>query len=439
MMERLEAFLNRFIGPVAQKLSESDNIQSIAEGFMRASPITFGVFLFAIIGNFPVTAFTDWLTAIGLKSSFDAVMNAGLNILALYVSFTVAFSFAKRKGDNEVACGLLSLLSFLIIVPQTVAGTEGDVTAFSIAYLGGNGILAALIVALLIANIFHVLSKRGLKFNMPEGVPPMVSESLEPMFMAMIISCIAFCIQAGFSYTPFGNFVDFFQVVIGGVLTNFVLSVPFIIGLVFIANLIWFFGIHPNTVYSPFTAMAMVLVVTNMSDFAAGKPLTYLTVSLVYFFAGFGGNGNTLGLCFSMFSAKSERYKKMLKISLIPNLFNINEPLIFGMPVMLNPIFFIPMTCSCVIMGILGYFAIEIFPFVYNPSVSLIPFTCPFFVKALLGGGITMLVISLVLLAVNTLIYFPFFKIADQKACDEEAAAEAAEAEAVLKGGDQHE
>ena len=95
---------------------------------------------------------------------------------------------------------------------------------------------------------------------------------------------------------------------------------------------------------------------TNIADAQAGKPLTYLTITLVSLFASFGGNGNTLGLCLSMFTARSERYKKMLKLAFIPNLFNINEPLIFGMPVMLNPVFFIPMVFCNVVMGFIGLF-----------------------------------------------------------------------------------
>ena len=427
MMEKIEAFLNRFIAPVANKMSNSDLLQAIAEGFMRTGPITFGVFIFAILSNIPVGGYNEWIAAVGLKPQFDAVMNAGLNILSLYVSFTIAYAYAKRKKTNPMSAGLLSLMSFLIIIPQTVAGKDGDVTAFNLNYLGGNGVLCALVIALCVSGLFVFLSKKNLTFKMPAGVPPMVSESLEPMFIAMIISALAFCLRFGFAMTPFGNFIDFFQQTIGGVLTGIGLSVPMIIGLVFVANVIWFFGIHPNTVYSAFTPLAMILMMTNIQDYAAGQPMTYFVPSMVYLFAGFGGNGNTLGLCLSMFTAKSERYKKMFKLSFVPNLFNINEPLIFGMPVMMNPTFFIPMTCSCLVMGILGYFAATLIPFAWNPSMSLLPFTVPFFVKAVLGnGGVTVLLIMLGLLVVNTLIYFPFFKMADKQALEEEQAAKAA-------------
>ena len=101
------------------------------------------------------------------------------------------------------------------------------------------------------------------------------------------------------------------------------------------------------------------------------------------------------------------------------------QPLIFGMPVMLNPIFFIPMVFCNVVMGLIGLAATHIFTFTYNPAMSLLPWTTPFFVKAFMAGGISLLIMVLILLAVNTLMYYPFFKIADKKAYEEEQLAKA--------------
>lgn len=426
-MEKLEKFLKKFIGPVAQMMSNNDVIQSVAEGFMRTGPITFGVCIFVILGNLPITGYADWLAKVGLKVHFDAIQNASLNILALYISFTVAYSFAKRKGDNALSCGILSLLSFLILIPQTVAGKEGDITAFATSYLSGTGILVALIMAVIVGCLFHYFSGKGLTFKMPDGVPPMVSESFEPIFISMIIVGFAFAIRVGFGFTPFGNFLNFFDQTIGSFIIKIGLSLPTIFFIYFAANLLWFFGIHPNTIYSAFVPLQMTLIMTNMADVQAGRPLTYLTITLVSMFASFGGNGNTIGLCLSMFTAKSERYKTMLKLAFVPNLFNINEPLIFGMPVMLNPIFFIPMVFCNVVMGLLGLVATHIFTFTYNPAMSLLPWTTPFFVKAFLAGGVSLLIMVLILLAVNTLMYYPFFKIADRKAFEEEQLAKAGE------------
>ena len=434
-MQKLENFLTNVIGPIAEKMNNNHSIQSIAEGFVRTTPITIGIAAFAILGNLPVTGYTEWLTNAGLKGHFDAVLNASTNALALYAVFSIAYCYAKRKGRTPITCGFMALLSFLIIMPQSLEGKDGTLIAFSTDYLGGNGILVGLIVALLIGHIYVWLCEKGLSFKLPDSVPPMVSESLSPVFIAMILVAISFGIRVGFGFTPYGNVFDFFSATIGSWLLKFGLSVPTIFLVYFLANFLWFFGIHPNTIYGPFTPLATTVILTNIADLQAGKPLTYLTISLISAFAGFGGNGNTLGLCLSMFTAKSKRYKSMLKLSLIPNIFNINEPLIFGMPLMLNPTFFVPMVFSNVIMGLVGLFAIQIFEFSYNPTMALLPWTTPVFLKNFLAGGFALLVMTLLLLLINALIYYPFFKIADRKAVvqeKEEALAECNTAESEI-------
>ena len=167
-----------------------------------------------------------------------------------------------------------------------------------------------------------------------------------------------------------------------------------------------------------------MMMLDNIDKFGNGKEMLYVLPLLVYLIAGIGGNGNTLGLLISMISAKSKRYKQMFKLAFVPHIFNINEPLIFGMPIILNPFFFIPMTVNCVISGIIAWIYLSVVPFTYNPMMELLPWTTPVFVKYFLSGGIALLVLVLILVAVNTIIYYPFFKMADNEALKEEMVGE---------------
>lgn len=422
-MGNLEQILDKYISPIASKMSDSDSLQAISEGFVRIVTITVGVAAFLIIGNLPITAWTDWLAEIGLAPAFTAVGNASTSILALYTSFTIAYCFAKRKNQNSLSCGLLSMMSFLIVCPQSIAGADGTtVSGFTVSYLGSSGILVALIVALVVGHVFVAMAEHNIGLKMPESVPPMVSESLSPLFSATVIVLIAFIITAMFSFTPYGNAIDFFQQVIGGSLVNIGGSLPAIILICFLANLLWFFGVHPSVITGPYTAVLMVMITQNIADYGAGAALTYGALPYVYMLAGIGGNGNTLGLCLAMLTAKSKRYKQMVKIGFVPNLFNINEPLIFGMPLILNPLFFVPMVFSCIPMGLITYFGLGLLGNAYNPSSLLLPWTTPSCVGAFISGGIGFLLVTLVMLAVNTLIYLPFFKIADKQAYEAELA-----------------
>lgn len=398
---------------------------------MRTAPITLGVAVFAIIGNMPISAWTDWLTANGIKESFDAALGASTNVLSLYIAFSIAFSLAKNKKYNGMTAGFLSLASFIILMPQTVQGPMVDgkdtiVNALATSFLGADGMVVALMVALLTSHLFCWLTSKGITFKMPDSVPPMVNESLSPVFVAMIMIGLVLGVRIGFSLSEYGSIFACITQLISIPLLKIGASVPSVLLILFLANLVWFFGIHPNTIQGPATPLFMMILLSNIEAFKVGKELPYFTLAVVSACAAMGGNGNTLGLICSMFTAKSKRYKSMLKLAIIPNLFNINEPLIFGMPLMLNPIFFIPMTLSCVVMGLIGLVGAQIISLTYNPLMGLLPWTTPFFVKYILAGGIPLLLLVLVALAANTLLYFPFFKMADKIALAEEKASEAA-------------
>lgn len=423
--EVFENALMKIIGPLALKVNNNQSLRAIAEGFMRTAPITLGIALFAILGNLPITAWTTWLTETGFKATFDAALGASTNVLSLYITFAIAYAFAKNKKHDGITAGFLALAGFIILMPQTVEGKESVVSALSTTYLGADGMLVALLVALFTGHLFCFLVDKGITFKMPDSVPPNVSQSLSPVFVAMIIFGCIIGVRLGFSVTSYGTLFGFITQIISIPLMNVGASLPSVLIILFLANVVWFFGIHPNTIQGPATPLFMMILLANIDAFQKGDPLPYLLLSISSVCASMGGNGNTLGLIISMFTAKSKRYKAMLKLSIIPNFFNINEPLIFGMPIMLNPIFFIPMTFSCVIMGLIGFVGANLLTIIYNPLMGLLPWTTPFIVKAVLAGGVPLLLLVLVALTANTLLYLPFFKIADRQACEAEAQEEA--------------
>lgn len=419
--QAFEDALMKIIGPLAVKVNNNQSLRAIAEGFMRTAPITLGIALFAIVGNLPITAWTDWLTNMGFKETFDAALGASTNVLSMYITFAIAYCFAKNKKHDGITSGFLALAGFIIMMPQTVEGKDAAVNALSTTFLGADGMLVALLIALFTGHMFCYLVDKGITFKMPDSVPPNVSQSLSPVFVAMIIFGCIIAVRLGFSMTSYKTLFGFITEMISIPLMQVGASLPSVLIILFLANMVWFFGIHPNTIQGPATPLFMMILLANIDAFQKGEPLPYLLLSISSVCATIGGNGNTLGLIISMFTAKSKRYKAMLKLSIIPNLFNINEPLIFGMPIMLNPIFFIPMTLSCVVMGLIGFVGANVLTIIYNPLMGLLPWTTPFIVKAVLAGGIPLVILVAIALTANTLLYLPFFKIADRQACLEEA------------------
>lgn len=418
--EKFENALSKFIMPLAQKVNSNKMLSAVAEGFMRTTPITLGVAIFAIIGNLPITGWNEWLVANGLKGHFDAALGASTSIIAIYVVFSIAYAYAKKNEENGISAGFISLASFMIMTPQVISSSEGDIAAISINYLGSNGLVVALITAIITSFLYVKLTKKGFVFKMPSSVPPMVSESLGPVFVAIIIFAIAFLTRVGFGYTEFKTSFDFIQTIITKPLMTIGLSAPTIILFYALANLVWFFGIHPNTIYGPINPLLTTMVLANIDAMQKGEPLPYITTAIIIGCVYLGSTGNTLGLLACMTRAKSKRYKSMLKLSFLPNIFNINEPVIFGTPIMLNPVFFVPMVFSCVVMGLVGWGLCSIITINYNPLMALLPWTTPFFISAFLSGGIPVLCILLTCFVINIIMYYPFFKIADKQALLEE-------------------
>lgn len=431
MFEKFEDVLMKVIGPLAQKVNGNDSLRAISEGFMRTACITLGIALFAIVGNLPVPGWVEWLTATGIKESFDAALGASTSVLSLYITFSIAYCFAKNRKQNGITSGFIALAGFIVLMPQTVPGKDAAISALSTTYLGADGMVVGLMVALIVGHLYCWLTEKGIAFKMPSSVPPNVSESLSPVFVAMIIFGLIVGIRIGFGFTSYGNIFSCITELISIPLLSIGTSVPSVLLILFLANLVWFFGIHPNTIQGPAIPLFMMILLANIEAFKNGDVLPFFTIAVVSGCAAMGGNGNTLGLICSMFTAKSKRYKAMLKLAIIPNIFNINEPLIFGMPLMLNPIFFIPMTCSTIVMGLIGLAGVHLITLTYNPLMGLLPWTTPFLFKYVMAGGIPLLLLVLVALLANTLIYFPFFKMADKQALAEEKAAEVLEKEKV--------
>ena len=296
-------------------------------------------------------------------------------------------------------------------------------------YLGSAGLFVAIILAILVAASFGWLTRKDIKLKLPDSVPPMVADSLSPAFTAMIIFAAVFFIKWGLTMTSFGNVFELIKQVISAPLMNFGATPAAMIAIMTIANLVWCFGVHPSSVTSVYVPVFITVTMANITAFQAGDPLPDAKYLMLYNCLYFGGTGNTICLCLDMLFAKSEKFKAMRKLMLLPNLFNITEPVIFGVPVMLNPLFFIPMLLSCIVPGLVALPLLNILPIAYNPTVQL-PWVMPTFITALMQGGPLYMIVILICIAVTCVIWYPFFKIADNQALEEEKAIAAQKAAA---------
>ncbi|QIK69491.1 PTS sugar transporter subunit IIC [Erysipelothrix sp. HDW6C] len=450
-MKLIEKFLNKIIAPIANYMSQSLFFGSLSEAFMRTTPITVGASVLMIIGNFPVPAWIEFITNLGLMEHFNAVVGASTNAIAIFVVFNFAYIYATKSKQNGLSAGLISLASFFILIPQKIGvldtlvnkaylpegmyetittsleplmsqGVFTGATGFTEFYISGTGIFVALFVAAVTAILFVKLNERNFTIKLPATVPSNVSESLSPSLIAGVIFILFFAIRIGLSYTSYG---DIFHLVFGLIqqpLQGFAATPFSVIFLFTLANLFWFFGIHPNIIFAVITPLLAGIRPESIAAFQNGvNPMPYISISiisLVHF--SFGGGGVTYGWLISSFTAKSEQNKTLRRLALVPGIFNINEPLIFGAPIMMNPIYFIPFVFSTAIISSLALLLNTVIGLgVVNPTASM-PWTMPGFVVTITTGGLKYLLIAIVVLVASVVLWYPFFKIADAKMYAEE-------------------
>lgn len=425
---KLQAFSEKFIGPIATKLNDSELIKGLSTGMMRTMPITLGVAAFAILVNLPITAWQNFLANSGLYTVTNEIISVTMSMLAIYVVISVSSCYAKVKGESGLTAALISTGAFLCLMPQTVEGKDGVISALQTSYLGSNGIFVAMITGLAITGLYCWLCKKNITLKLPDTVPPMVSQSMSPTFISMIIFVVVLVVKYLVFLTPYGNVFDLLSQTITQPILNVGGSPWALIGLYTFTNILWFFGIHPSPIVSAYTPVLITCMTANVEAFMAGTPsasLPHLVFMVVFITMNMGGNGNTLGLAISMAKAKSEHFKAMFKLSFVPCLFNINEPMVFGVPIMLNPIFFIPMVLTTPITGGIAYLLANLgFGNGFNPTISA-PWIMPAPITGFLEGGIMLAIVPLVCILANVILYYPFFKIADNQALAEEQGSEA--------------
>ena len=431
-MDGITNWMNEHLAPLAGRMGQNKVLQAISQGMVMTMPLTIGMAVVAIVINLPIPGLSDWMQASGVSATANEMINSSMSLLAIYVSFLIAYVYAKNDGMNGITAGVLSMASFLMLVPSTVTiDAETTMNAYQQNYLGSDGLFVAIILAILVAAAFGWLTRKDIKLRLPDSVPPMVSDSLSPSFTAMIIFAAVFFIKWGLTMTSFGNIFELIKQVISAPLMNFGATPAAMIAIMTIANLVWCFGVHPSSVTSVYVPVFITVTMANIAAFQAGDPLPDAKYLMLYNCLYFGGTGNTICLCLDMLFAKSEKFKAMRKLMLFPNIFNITEPVIFGVPVMLNPLFFVPMLLSCIVPGLVALPLLNILPIAYNPTVQL-PWVMPTVITAFMQGGIFYALIIVACIAVTCVIWYPFFKIADNQAYEEEQAlaAEKAAAEA---------
>ncbi|MEF2858013.1 MAG: PTS transporter subunit EIIC, partial [Collinsella sp.] len=414
--------MDKTIAPVASKVADSKMLDALMGGMMCTLPMTLGVSVIAILINFPIPGFSDWVVSSGLMATGNSILTVTMNMMGIYISFFIGLRWGKVCGLSGYTGGIVSGAVFLAFMPQQSFEDIPMASFINTSYMGSNGIFVAILLGLIVPKVTAILMSK-LEIKLPDMVPPMVADSLSPMFAAIVLFTAVWFAKWGLSFTPWGNLFDMINTLIGTPVTMVGASPLAYIIVCSLQSIFWFFGVHPNVMLNFYAPVIMACSAANTEAIIAGEALPYGAWAVVALGTAIGGQANALGISISLLFTKSERFKAIRGIALVPSLFNISEPLMFGLPVVLNPTYFIPFVlnipvCAIVVQALyaLGLGA------AFNPTIQL-PWVLPQPVIAFMQGGIGCLVIWVAVLAVSVLMYTPFTLMADRQALREEQAA----------------
>ncbi len=424
LMDSFERGMEKVLVPVAIKLNSHIHVSAIRDAFILSFPIVMASSLIILI-NFAILSPDGFIASLlhlgalfpnlaDAQQIFTPVMNGSVSIMSILITFLVARNIAIQYRQDNLLCGLTAIGAFFVVyTPYKVIDGQ---TYLTTKFLGPQGLFVAVIVALIASEIFCRLARNPkVTIAMPDAVPPAVARSFKvllPIFFVMILFSVMNYLLTKISPNGLNDLIyTLIQAPLKDMGTNIVTVL--ILGLV--SNFLWVIGIHgPNTVAAIRETIFSEANLENLSYAAShgttwGAPYPITWVGINDAFANCGGSGMTLGLLLAIFIAsRRQDYRDMAKMAFVPGLFNINEPVMFGLPVVLNPILIIPFVLVPFINSLIGYFFIvmEFIP----PMAYAVPWTTPgpliaFFAS---GGNWLALFVGVLCLGVSTLVYLPF-------------------------------
>ncbi|CDH06133.1 PTS system, cellobiose-specific IIC component (CelB) [Xenorhabdus bovienii str. oregonense] len=418
----LTRIVENHIAPIAGRIGSQRHIIAIRDGFISAMPFLIIGSIMLIVANPPFDAQTSsslgqaWLefAKVHWKTiTMPFFMTMGL--MSVFVSIGTAYSLAKSYGLDGLTSALLSLMAFLLAAAPQVDNK------MPLDFLGGTGVFTALICAIWSVELIRLLKKYNISIKMPSQVPPAIARSFELLYpvigILLTVYPISLLLQSEFNLLLPAAVMQIFEplIAIGDTL-------PAVMLVVLIANLLWFAGIHgDNIVTGLLNPIFMANIAANAALMTQGMATTQiLTAPYWSFYVCIGGSGSTLVLAFLYLRSRSIHLKTIGKLSVVPAMFNINEPLLFGSPVVMNPTLLIPLLVVPLINAVLAYGALHLD--LVQKMIAIAPWTAPAPVGALISAAWDYRAVVLVglLMVIDLLIWYPFFKIYEKQLLAEE-------------------
>lgn len=416
-MKSFLEFMERYFVPVAGRIGSQRHLVAVRDGFVSIMPLILAGSVAVLLNN---TLFS-WIPSLGVLTGINGNVWWGtFAIMTLVVVFSIGYNLAKGYGADGLAAGLVAVASFIAVTPQ--AHGEAGWGYIHWGYLNATGLFTGIIVALISTEIFVKLINKKLTIKMPDTVPPAVGRAFAAVIPGMAALYLFAIVGYIISTVGANSLYDIIYNLIQKPLQGFSQGLGSAILLAVLMNVFWFFGLHGGNIFDPIVnSLYLPALEANASAVHQGLAATNIVTKAFYdSFVHIGGCGATLALIIAIYIAarKRDEYRQVAKLSAPAGLFNINEPIMFGLPLILNPILLIPFILIPGILTFVAYIATAsgLVPMTFVQ----IPWITPVGISGFLatGGSIMGGLLSVVNFLIAIIIYLPFIKLADSMASE---------------------
>ena len=429
LYDRFVSVIEQKISPLAGRLGQQKYIQAIRDGFIAALP-------FMIVGSFmlvfifpPFSQETQWGFArawLDFAGTYQAQLllpfQLSMGLMTLFISVGIGASLARQNGLDPVTTGLLCLMAFMLVAAPVKDGQ------ISMQYFSGQGIFTALITAIYAAEVYAFLKKHNITIKLPPQVPTGVARSFEVLIPVLLIILTLHPLNLILESSTGMILPEAIMALIKPLVAASD-TLPAMLLAVLLCQVLWFAGIHGalivTGIMNPFW---MANLASNQAALAAGQaiPHTFLPGFWDHFLF-IGGVGSTLPLAFLLMRSRAVHLRTIGRMGVVPGFFNINEPILFGAPIIMNPVFFLPFILVPVINAILAWFAVDLG--LVEKVVMLTAWTTPAPIGAswATNWAFSPVIMCFICMGISALMYYPFVRAYERTLLKQEA--ETAEAE----------
>ncbi|MCY9855376.1 PTS N,N'-diacetylchitobiose transporter subunit IIC [Vibrio mediterranei] len=432
-MSKIINNLEKILLPIAIKIGKQPHINAVKNGFIKLMPLTLAGAMFVLINNvflnFGEGSFFFSLgvrldqstieTLNGLKAIGGNVYNGTLGIMSLMAPFFISHALAEERKVDPLAAGLLAIAAFMTVTPFSV----GKEYAIGANWIGGANVISGIVIGLFTAEIFTFIVRRQWVIKLPDSVPESVSRS----FSAVIPGFLILSLMGIIAWMLGENDTNFHQIIMDSISTP-LSAMDTVVGWAYVifTSLLWFFGVHGSLALSALDSGIMTpWALQNVDTFTqygsvqaaldAGQTFHVWAKPMLDSYIFLGGTGATLGLIIAIFIASRRTdYRQVAKLALPSGLFQINEPILFGLPIIMNPVMFIPFILIQPLLAVITLTAYHLG--IIPPITNIAPWTMPTGLGAFFNtnGSIAALLLALFNLCIATLVYLPFVIVSNK-------------------------